>query len=154
MSINYQKLTNQDLPLLKELIKIFEDVFEMENFALPNDTYLQSLLDNESMVFFVAFLEDKKEEEKTKIIGGLRAYILPSVYYASSEMYLYDLGVNPKFQRKGIGTKLMEKLKEYSKNLGYKELFVQADVEDQHAIDFYKKTGGKAADVIHFSYEL
>ncbi|WP_338814270.1 GNAT family N-acetyltransferase [Bernardetia sp. Wsw4-3y2] len=151
MSINYQKLTNQDLPLLKELIQIFEVVFEMEDFVLPNDTHLQSLLDNESMIFWVVMLEEHKTK---KVIGGLRGYILPSVYYASSEMYLYDLGVHLNFQRKGIGTKLMENLKEYSKNLGYKELFVQADLEDEHAIDFYKKTGGKAADVIHFSYEL
>ncbi|WP_375562657.1 GNAT family N-acetyltransferase [Bernardetia sp. OM2101] len=151
MKITYQKLTQQDLPLLKELIKIFEEVFEMEDFVLPNDNHLQSLLENERMVFFVAILE---EERNKKVIGGLRAYILPSVYYASSEVYLYDLGVNPNFQRQGIGTKLMENIKEYSKNLGYKELFVQADLEDNHAIDFYKKTGGKAADVIHFSYEL
>ncbi len=151
MKINYQKLTKQDLPLLKELLKIFEEVFEMEDFVLPNDTHLQSLLENESMIFFVAILV---ENEEIKVLGGLRGYILPSVYYASSEMYLYDLGVNPKFQRQGIGTELMEKLKEYSKNLGYKELFVQADIEDQHAIDFYKKTGGQTADVIHFSYEL
>ncbi|WP_338762970.1 GNAT family N-acetyltransferase [Bernardetia sp. ABR2-2B] len=152
MNITYQKLTNQDLPLLKELIKIFEEVFEMENFVLPNDKYLQSLLENESMIFFVAALEN--EEGEVKVLGGLRAYILPSVYYASSEIYLYDLGVTPTFQRQGIGTKLMEKLKGYSKGLGYKELFVQADLEDKHAQDFYKKTGGQAADVIHFSYEL
>lgn len=151
MKINYQKLTQQDLLFLKELINIFEEVFEMENFVLLADNYLQSLLENKSMIFFVAILET---ETNKKVIGGLRAYILPSVYSASSEMYLYDLGVNPEFQRQGIGTKLMEKLKEYSKNLGYKELFVQADIEDEHAIDFYKKTGGKAADVIHFSYEL
>ena len=156
MKINYEKLTPQDLPLLKELIKIFEEVFEMEDFIVPNDAHLQSLLENESMIFFVATLENKSlvENEEIKVLGGLRGYILPSLYYASSEMYLYDLGVNPKFQRQGIGTKLMEKLKEFSKNLGYKELFVQADLEDNHAIDFYKKTGGQAADVIHFSYEL
>ncbi len=123
----------------------------MENFVLPTDNHLQSLLENESIVFFVAILEEQKTK---KVIGGLRAYILSSVYYASSEMYLYDLGVNPKFQRQGIATQLMENIKEYSKSLVYKELFVQADIEDLYTIDFYKKTGEQAADVIHFSVVL
>ena len=31
MKINYQKLTPQDLPLLKQLLKIFEEVFEIDD---------------------------------------------------------------------------------------------------------------------------
>lgn len=151
MKIKYQKLARQDLPLLKELIQIFEDVFEMDDFVLPTEKHLQNLLEDKNIFFFVAILEYKQQN---KVIGGLRAHILPSTYSESSEVYMYDLGVQTEFQRKGIGTQLIENLKAYCQKLGYKELFVQADVEDQHAIDFYKKTGGEAADVIHFSYEL
>ena len=147
MEITYKTLSKEDLPLLKELILIFAEVFEMEKFELPNDEHLQNFLENESMVFFVAL-------HKNKVVGGVRIYILPSTYYANSEVYLYDVGVTPTFQRKGIGVKLIENIKEYSKNLGYQEIFVQADLEDTHAINFYKKTGGKAADVVHFTYQL
>ena len=147
MEITYKTLSKEDLPLLKELILIFAEVFEMEKFELPNDEHLQNLLENDSIVFFVAL-------HKNKVVGAVRTYILPSTYYASSEVYLYDVGVTPTFQRKGIGVKLIENIKEYSKNLGYQEIFVQADLEDTHAINFYKKTGGKAADVVHFTYQL
>ena len=145
MDITYKSLSKEDLSSLKELILIFADVFEISTFELPNDEHLQSLLENKSMVFFVAL-------HKNKVIGGVRAYILPSTYYSSSEIYLYDIGITPIFQKKGVGAKLIENVKAYSKNLGYKEIFVQADLEDQHAINFYKKIGGKAADVVHFTY--
>lgn len=152
MKISYQKLTSKDLPLLKELIHVFEIVFEMENFVLPKDEHLQSLLDNENIIFFVAILEEQQNERK--VIGGLRVHILPSTYFESAEVYMYDLGVQTDFQRQAVGTQLVESLKNYSQKLGYKEVFVQADLEDQHAIDFYKKTGGILEDVIHFSYQL
>jgi ribosomal protein S18 acetylase RimI-like enzyme len=79
---------------------------------------------------------------------------MPSVYYPASEVYIYDLAVESAWQRKGIGRNLIAALKDYCKGLGCKYIFVQADLVDQHAIDFYRSTGGKQEDVVHFDYEL
>lgn len=143
----YKKLGSIDLPYLKALICIYEEVFEMESFTLPTDSYLQTLLQREGLVFFVAMLEEK-------VIGGLTAHILPSVYFESAEVYLYDLAVQVAYQRKGVGRKLMASLSEYCKEHGYKEIFVQADLVDQHAMDFYRATGGQAERVVHFTFAL
>lgn len=143
----YKQLGSIDLPYLKALICIYEEVFEMENFTLPSDSYLQTLLQREGLLFFVATLEGN-------VVGGLTAHVLPSVYFESSEVYIYDLGVKTSYQRKGIGRKLMASLSDYCKAQGYKEVFVQADLVDQHAMDFYQATGGQAERVVHYSYSL
>lgn len=147
MKIEYKKLETEDLGHLTKLIKVYEEVFEMENFTLPTAQYLQSLLEKETVIFYVAMIDKK-------VFGGLTAHVLPSTYFLSSEVYIYDLAVETEFQRKGIGRQLTSSLKEYSASLQLKGVFVQADLEDQHAIDFYQATGGIAESVVPFSYEL
>jgi ribosomal protein S18 acetylase RimI-like enzyme len=147
MKIEYKKLEIGDLSHLTELIKVYEEVFEMEDFTLPNAQYLQSLLEKETVIFYVAITD-------IKVVGGLTAHILPSTYFPSSEVYIYDLAVETDFQRKGIGRELINSLKEYCASMQLKEIFVQADLEDRHAIEFYQATGGIAESVVHFSYEL
>lgn len=145
--ITYIKLGQTDITKLIELIDIYAQVFETKNFSLPNVEYLQTLLDKENVLFFVALLNDS-------VIGGLTAYILPSVYYPSNQIYIYDLAVKHDWQRKGFGKEIISLLKSYCIEHGYKEIYVQVDFEDQHAIDFYEATGGHSQKVIHFSYEL
>ena len=145
MEIEYKKLETGDLICLTELVKVYEKVFEMENFSLPDARYLQSLLEKENVIFYAAIIDKK-------VVGGLTAHVLPSTYFPSSEVYIYDLAVETEFQRKGIGRQLINSLKEYCAGLRLKEIFVQADLEDRHALDFYRATGGIAESVVHFSY--
>jgi aminoglycoside 3-N-acetyltransferase I len=136
-----------DLVAFSELIKLFETVFEWENFRMPEKDYLQNLLTQKNFFVFVAFHEQN-------VIGGLTAYELPSYYKQSSEIYLYDLAVKTEFQRKGIGRALLEALGHFCNEQNYTGFFVQADIEDQHALDFYQSTGGQASEVIHYTYPI
>ncbi|HMQ52726.1 MAG TPA: GNAT family N-acetyltransferase [Anaerolineae bacterium] len=145
MTISSQKLGSDQVNELVALVQLYADVFETENFSLPEPDYLQTLLAKENIAFFVALANEQ-------VIGGLTAYVLPSVYFTSSEVYLYDLAVKPEWQRKGVGKQLLEALRHYCFEHGYREFFVQADLEDQHAVDFYRATGGVPEEVIHFSY--
>lgn len=147
MDVHIKKLSTGDLDQFTALINVFEEVFEMENFLAPDQEYLENLLKNQNFLVYVAVFDER-------IIGGLTAYVLPSYYFQSSEVYIYDLGVDMPFQRKGTGRKLIDAIKTDCKALGLREVFIQADKIDQHAIDFYHSTGGKAADVVHFSYPL
>jgi ribosomal protein S18 acetylase RimI-like enzyme len=126
---------------------LYEEVFEMTDFKMPPAAYLQTLLEKEHIIFYVALADEE-------VIGGLTAYVLNSVYFAAAEIYIYDLAIEKAHQRRGIGTRLIAELKNYCAQLGHKEVFVQADLEDQHAVDFYHKTGGLPENVIHFSYAL
>jgi ribosomal protein S18 acetylase RimI-like enzyme len=143
--IEYLQLSVNNLEELVKLIKLYENVFEMEPFQYPSHDYLEKILKNENTLFVVA----KYEEE---IIGGLTAHQLASTYFEANEVYVYDLAVHQEFQRKGVGTRLIEELKKISCSKGDKEIFLQADIPDEYAIDFYKKIGGVPEDVIHFSF--
>lgn len=147
MNTALKKLGNSDSKDFIVLLKIFAEAFEMENFIVPDEKYLQGILTKPDFMVFVILLENQ-------IIGGLTAYHLYSYYEQGSEIYIYDLAIKPDYQRKGYGKKLIDYLKEYCKINGIEEIFVQADLEDTHAIDFYHTTGGKAADVVHFSYPI
>ena len=145
MHIEIKKL-NDDIAALKQLISLYAEVFETPVFTMPDDPYLKGLLQN-PVQFFVIALKDKT------IAGGLTAYILPSVYRPSPDIYLYDIAVKKNLQRSGIGTLLMHRLFEEGKKLDVPEVFVQADNVDRHALNFYKKLGGHAeTGVTHFSY--
>lgn len=140
---------------LQKLVGLYENVFEMRNFTMPGDEHLQSLLDDARIIFFVAAREEERDDGGDgEIVGGLTAHVLPSTYFPAAEVYVYDLAVKTEFQRKGIGRQLMSALAEHCAASGAKEIFVQADLADQHALDFYRATGGRAASVVHFSYSL
>lgn len=148
MEIEYKKLGLSDIGHLAELLNIYKDEFNLEkNYHFPDNEYLQQLLSNKSVIFYTAL-------ESGDIVGGLTAYILPSVYFSQAEVYIYDLAVKSSFQRKGIGTGLIQALKRYCEALGIKEIFVQADQDDHHAVKFYKATGGVEEKVVHFSFPL
>lgn len=142
-----RQLTSQDINLFQELIFVFENVFEMQNFSIPNKKHLQKLLDNPDFISFVALLENK-------VIGGLTAYILTSYFVESSDVYILDLAIKTEFQRKGVGKKLMEMTIAHCKNQNMNVMFVQADEIDQHAISFYHSLGGISEKAINFDYLL
>jgi len=145
--IEFLRLTVNDLEDLIGLIKLYEHVFEMKQFTYPSPTYLERMLKKENTIFMVAKYEDH-------IIGGLTAHELASAYSEANEVYVYDLAVHPDFQRKGIGTRLIDELKKISCEKGDKEIFLQADIDDTQAIGFYKKIGGVPENVIHFTFQF
>src|SRR5690606_64692 len=116
-----------------------------EEFRIADDSHLQGLLEQDRTIFYVALQENR-------VIGGLTAHVLPSVYFSSAEVYVYDLAVDQAYQRQGIGSLLMRELQAHCRDLGYREVFVQADAVDEHALNFYEKIGGIREDVFHFDF--
>lgn len=146
-SIQIIKLTDKDLDKFMELIRLFEEVFEMENFSMPHPDYLQQQLTKSGFFVFVAMLNNK-------VVGGLTAYTLHQYYSTSPIVYIYDLAVKPSFQRQGIGKLLISAINTYCKELGMEEVFLEAAQADTHAIKFYRSTGAHEDQVVHFYYPL
>ncbi|CAA9230595.1 MAG: hypothetical protein AVDCRST_MAG95-966 [uncultured Adhaeribacter sp.] len=147
MDVIIEKLSHHDLPKFVELIRLFEDVFEMEKFAMPDGQYLQELLEKDSFFVFVALLNDQ-------VVGGLTSYIMPQYYSKRPLIYIYDLAVRTDLQRRGIGKMLIESNNRYGKVIGAEVVMVQADEPDDYAVKFYLSTGATAEKVIHFEYPL
>jgi len=148
MELEIKKLDDKNIDEFINLIRVFEDVFEMKNFSMPDTKHLLHILQKKDFMVFVAVKENQ-------LIGGLTAYTLEQYYSKKPLAYIYDLAVLTKYQRQGIGKKLIAAINNYCATQGYEEVFVQADKVDDYAIDFYRKTSITAEeDVIHFYYKL
>jgi aminoglycoside 3-N-acetyltransferase I len=145
--LEVRKLTQEDVLAFNSLVRLFNMVFEEDETAIGTETNLLKLLSNSHFVAMAAFYENE-------IAGGLTAYVLPMYYSENSEIFLYDLAVKPEYQRMGVGKRLIQSLKEYCVKNGINEFFVLAHEEDEHALEFYRSTGGKSEKVVNFIYEI
>jgi aminoglycoside 3-N-acetyltransferase I len=109
-------------------------------------THLQRLLTREDFWVLAAFAEHE-------LAGGLTAHTLPMTRKEASEIFIYDLAVHTAHQRRGVGRRLMDELGKQASAAGIKVLFVPADNEDTHALDFYHAVGGEPAPVTIFTFE-
>jgi aminoglycoside 3-N-acetyltransferase I len=143
--LEVRQLTQADLAVFSLLIRLFNTVFEADEAAIGSETTLSKLLSNNNFIALAAFYENE-------LVGGLTAYELPMYYSDISEIFLYDLAVKSAYQRKGIGKSLIRYVRNYCTNHGINEFFVLAHAEDEHAVEFYRATGGKSEEVINFLY--
>jgi len=148
MQIEIKKLEGRNINEFISLIRLFEDVFEMKYFLMPDNKHLLNILKREDFIVFVAVKENQ-------IIGGLTAYILEQYYSKKPLAYIYDIAVLTKYQKQGIGKKLIKEMTKYCTELDYEEVFVQVDKADDYAIEFYRKTQiTNEEEVVHFNYLL
>jgi aminoglycoside 3-N-acetyltransferase I len=107
MTCTYKQLRAEDVPMLKQLLRVFAEAFEdMDAYqsAIPRDEYLRSLLTNQGFIVLVALADDS-------VAGGLAAYVLQKFEQERLEIYIYDLAVAKQHRRKGIATKLINDLR-------------------------------------------
>ena len=143
-SVQFRKLGPADLEWLQQLRQLYHDVFQQE-FPPVDYVYLQTLLAGKDIMFFVA-------QKENTVIGGTTAYLLPSLYGKYNELYLYDMAVGAAYQRMGIGSRLLEFVKDYCEEQHIKSFFLQADTDNIHAREFYQKNGGIEVDVRHYEF--
>ena len=108
-----------------------------------SDRYLGRLLARPGFWAYAAVVDGAS-------VGGLTAHTLPMTTGERSEVFLYDIAVAAEVQRQGIGRKLVETLLGDTRQAGIAVMFVPADDEDIHAIDFYRALGGRASNVTFF----
>ena len=142
-----KRLGKEDVQLFQQLIRLFGEVFEIQELTIPEEPYLLKLLENPDFFAYVTIADNE-------ISGGLTAYKMASYYNEGAEIYIYDMAVKPSFQRQGLGKQLILSLKEYCIHNNIQVMFVEANIEDEHAVEFYHATGGNAESVIHFNYYL
>lgn len=148
MNVEFKILSSKDLNDFKALICVFELVFEFEDFKIPSDNHLQKVLEKSDFFVLVALIDNK-------VVGGLTVYVLNQYYSIKPLAYIYDVGILNNYQRKGIGKKLMSYLTNYCKENGFEEAYVEAELEDLDAINFYKSTPfSNTIQATHFSYLL
>lgn len=138
-------LAKGDLDLFRQLIQVFNIVFETGSETECSAGYLQTLLEKSGFHIFCLM-------HNGQVAGGLTAFELPMYTAEGSELLLYDIAVMTHHQRKGGGKLLLTALQNYCREEEIQFLFVQANEEDIHALDFYRSAGWKAEKVVNFNY--
>ena len=143
MQIN--KLNHQEVSEFRSLVNIFKDVFENKE-AIPDNKHLSRLLTNPYFMVFVV-------KENQKVVGGLTIYVLQGYYGTKPIAYIYDVGITPEFQRRGLGKSLIAEVCKYCMENGFEDAYVEAESCDIDAVNFYRKTKcSSEMSAIHFTY--
>lgn len=139
-----KRLQPGDRDLARALFSLMADVFAEERDVL-SDAYLDRILSSEAFVAVAAFDGDE-------LIGGATAHILAMTRGEASELFVYDIAVRQDHQRTGVGRQLITDLRSIAVAGRIRELFVFADNDDLHALDFYRALGGLATPVTSFTF--
>lgn len=139
-----RRLTAGDREEARALFSMMARVFEEESAPLSDD-YLDELLARDGFWAIAAF-------EGEDPVGGLTAHTLPMTRSEASELFIYDLAVRADQQLRGIGRALVAALREAAAAAGITLLFVPADADDAHALDFYRALGGEPSPVTLFTF--
>lgn len=80
--------------------------------------------------------------ERDEAVGFLRATALRQPHTRRPQMFLYEIAVLPKAQRRGIARALIQRLIRYCRNRGFEEIFVFTSPNNRPAVRLYRSTGG------------
>lgn len=142
-----QKLNPQEGSDFAALLGIFKTVFENKE-TIADVAYLEKLLSSPEFMVFVV-------KNKGVVIGGLTIYVLAAYYDTKPTAFIYDVGIAPEFQRQGIGKLLLTESCKFCKENGFHQAFVEAELEDLDAIEFYRKTPADfEMKTVQFTYDF
>jgi len=143
-----RRLQINDIEIAKELFLFFQTDDGIATPRVASSERLEELLADDNFCILVAFADGK-------LIGGLTAYVLKMYKRNSIKVMLYEIGVKPKYRRKGVGRKLVENLKTLSAEQNAEEILIPTTANNRNGKEFYKATGGiLSADSVTYKYIL
>jgi aminoglycoside 3-N-acetyltransferase I len=145
-SFRVVRLGSSDLRQAQELFATMAAVFDEGHDEL-SDRYVETLLARDEMWIVAACSGDV-------IVGGLTAHVLPLTRSETRELFIYDLAVRVDHQRQGVGRLLIRELLRLAAAAGIGVIFVPADNEDLHALEFYRAVGGIPSPVTIFTFNV
>ncbi len=148
LKLQVRKAEKDDLPAL---LVLENTCFKEESF---HKKQLEYLLLRAKSIIFVAAVE-----------GNIVASVIILLREHIDSARIYSLNVHPAYQRRGIGSLLMDKAIKFLKYRGFKKITLEAGVNNRAALNLYGSKGFFAdkilrnyykngADALHFVKEL
>ena len=124
-----------------------KDFIDDENTKYEKEILIKFINDNHSYGFIA--------KNENKIIGFAYGYTLlrPD---GKLDFYLHAIDIMAEFQGNGYGTQLMDYIKEYTKQMGCRKMFLITNKSNISACKCYEKAGGvsNADDDIIYAYKF
>jgi aminoglycoside 3-N-acetyltransferase I len=134
-----------EVGLAQQTFAMMAVVFEDAPAEPPSREYVADLLARDDLWVYAAAVDGQP-------VGGLTAFALPLTRTQATELFVYDIAVRADQQRRGIGHALLQRLLADGSAGGIEEMWVPADNDDQHALDFYRSAGGAPQPVTVFTF--
>lgn len=142
-----RQLITDDDATFGQLIDLFHLVFENDHPSTAPQSALRDLLASPHFIAFGVFVDEQ-------LVGGCTAYLLPSYTKPHPELFIYDFAILPAYQRRGLGSLLIQSLISFCSQHQIPLIFVMAHAEDTHAVEFYRANGAHLEDVINAIFPL
>jgi ribosomal protein S18 acetylase RimI-like enzyme len=116
---------------------------------VPSQKTIVKFLSNSQNILLSAELNNS-------LVGQVIGYILERWDKDEPMLFLYSIDVAETYQRKGIGTALIEAVRKLGRAQGCSEAFVFTNESNLAAMRFYQSTGGGISnpdDVVMFEYD-
>ena len=123
-----RRLAPGDEQRLQELCRRFKD-------RVPSDEEAVAVLAREELPIWVA-------EVDGELAGFAYAHILLRID-GDTSVFLYELDVDERFQRRGLGRALVDEARALGRELGAKEMWVETSYDNEPARRTYSAAGGK-----------
>ena len=128
-------------------VEVISALFEAvgEKIAVIN----QKFFEDDRNILLIAFSDQEAQ-------GFLYGYLLESVKNRGPSMFLYSIDVLPAYQNRGIGSKLIDELKDIAIQNECSEIFVLTNDSNEIAKKLYQRTGGvrENPDDVMYVYPL
>lgn len=142
-----KKLNSDEVADFRKLLEVFKEVFETEA-EIPGEAHLHALLSSAGFMAFVVRVNNQ-------VAGGVTLYVLQRYFGHKPIAYLYDVGIAPGFQGKGLGKLLITEVCGYCRANGFDEVYVEAERDDVGAVAFYRRTKyTHEQEAVHFTYSF
>lgn len=142
--VRVRRLAAGDRELARRTFTLMAEAFDEPHGPL-SDGYLDRLLGRADF-WAVAALAGGD------VVGGVTAHTLPMTRAETSELFVFDIAVRADRRRTGVGRQLMAGLRRAAADVGIRDVFVPADDDDLHALDFYRALGGVPSPVTIFTF--
>ena len=107
-------------------------------------TLLRAFLANPANILMVAAMD----QQVIGMASGI-AYVHPD---KPLQLFINEVGVSPRFQRRGVGKKLVAALLQHGRELGCREAWVATEEGNTAARGLYSALGGKEDDELAVLY--
>lgn len=136
---------------LKEMAKLLSVLFEIESdFDIDFEKQLsgiEKLFEHEGCDLLVAKYENR-------VIGMLTMQRLISSAEGSYVGQIEDLVVEEEYRKMGVGSRLINKMRNRAQEYGYKRIQLAADIDNGNALEFYTKRGLKKTNLNVYHYKI
>ena len=118
------------------------DIFKSVKEVI-NKEYFENLIKNEEI-----YIAKVDKEIVGYIIFNIKEKENPSMRYRK-QLNIDAICVDEKYRGKGIGTKILESIKEIAKTKGCTDLYLTVNQENENAIKVYEKFGFKVKNIAY-----